>query len=531
MKTKLHFQLFILSTALCLQTTSVWAQAEATCEQSFAVESVPAHEIDGIHKSADRLGLDAQALDEIFKLYSAPDAQTLRHILSDVGRGTSITDVTLIRAFLKLRLLETGSNFTLTPAKLMRMLEAYKDTQKLYLLTVLDNAYESSVANAAAGTPITNEVAITSAIKTLPWPGQLQNLDFQIELMHTKIGVPDPETIAPGLMVAVTDRLSDKQVSQVTAVWDRLKKLIVGDRKEDTLGMPEKILVNIGFRASNASDDADGGVLQTIYQFQKEKILNPEVLQSKDFHDWLKLKVREERKHPVKTVPVFAHELGHAILGENIRSRVPAWSEQIDPIRAHMKQSQDQIKSIGAQATALLQTAIKEKDPELKKSILAQVRDLDNQMMDLSKQSLELGKQLAEASGLTVGYNEFFADSVAVLDANDPDAIYNALHYTGDSPKEVARQKLRSFSARNGTSDDYNNDPHATLAQVRSYVGHRYYFTAPYSLNKARTLRTVLDAIGRELEERMTKPELKTLSNREINHRLIQKIDEEFKKY
>ena len=509
-----------------MQSSPVRAQAVDTCESTFKFASLPLREIETITKASARIGINEVQLDQIFKNYSEQDAQELRHLLSTVGRGTSIGNVTLIRAFLKLRLVESGSDFSLTPDKLLRILANYSDAQKTYLMSVLDAAFDFSIEAWGQEKPISNQASVTTAIRNLKWPDKIETALYTMDARMQKIGVPDPEEIAPGLTVVVTDPLTDAQVEQVKSVWDRLGVMIQG-----RLAMPKKILVDIGFRADNASDDADDGVLQTIYQFEKENILNPELLESKDPKVLAELKIRLERKHPRKTVPVFAHELGHAILGENIRQRVLAWGEQIDPIRDQMNQLRAEIKSQENKIGTLMQAASAETDPVKQGAIIATVKALRESLDDAAHKFPPLIKQLRAVSDITVAYNEFFADSVAVIEARDPDAIYNALHYTGDSPKEVARQKLRSFSARNGTSDAYNKDPHASLAQVRSHVGHRYYFTAPFASDRARVLSTVLDAIGKELQARMTQPKLKVMSNQEMNRRLIEKIDEEFKKW
>jgi hypothetical protein len=184
-------------------------------------------------------------------------------------------------------------------------------------------------------------------------------------------------------------------------------------------------------------------------------------------------------KHPVHTIPVWAHEYGHAILNANLRDVASAWT---DIVRKKADESAGR--------------------PE--------------QIIDF----------------LVAPYHEFFADVVAVLYTEEGDSVARSLTIVGfvENPEGTPAQcpnsdkKCRPREGSRDTRDHFRNrdfteranelhrwkpvqaeDIHNILAPAR-YHAWKYYLSNPnMRRDKAKIAAVVIDAIIADVNDRIAR--------------------------
>lgn len=189
------------------------------------------------------------------------------------------------------------------------------------------------------------------------------------------------------------------------------------------------------------------------------------------------------KKHPVYSRTILAHEYGHALFYETLRKRQESFAQAMNRWPSYW--------------------------------------DFDS-------------PSTAPLYDLTLPYNEFFADLVAVLYAKDPAAIRKSLSFTGMSPKQKKEFLLRDFSARNIDTIPIPKNrrgapiPHTLLGPTRSYLGNKILKNPLYRNQPGLVAAKVLNAIALEIESGYTQTQVTQLSIKEMNDRLIERIAREF---
>lgn len=226
------------------------------------------------------------------------------------------------------------------------------------------------------------------------------------------------------------------------------------------------------------------------------------------------LTIENNLKNPVYTIPVWAHEFGHAVLDATLRDAMPKWRSII----------QSGVSPGGLNPAEVLHF-------------------------------------------LLSGYHEFFADVIAVLYAGRGDAVAKGLFFTGfvanpegapskcpnSDPRCRVRNSKNDMSALSAARDftDRSNqlgrwrgtrpdDDHNLLAPARFHIW-KYYFSNPLIMHeKARLASATVDALMADLNRRLARvgaePGGMTEENfslevgdvQRINAEFIQTLDETF---
>jgi len=123
---------------------------------------------------------------------------------------------------------------------------------------------------------------------------------------------------------------------------------------------------------------------------------------------------------------------------------------------------------------------------------------------------------IKELQKKVIPYTELFADTLAVIYADDP----KAMECRGDNCT------YRDFSSRLSPKDISNNivDPHNQLDAVRSYIWYNL-LTGPKKVAPSEVLSILLRACDQEVLFRVTHPEYFEMDNQTMNKRLIEILE------
>ncbi len=252
-------------------------------------------------------------------------------------------------------------------------------------------------------------------------------------------------------------------------------------------------------------------------------------------------------KHPKYSVPIHIHEIAHSIFDTNIKQRVT------------------EFKKISAREESMRQLSLRE--VELEKALLhadSNKTQLKKELDEAYKEStrLQVEDQLDFASKLAVAYDELFADAVTVLFLDNPEAISQALSSPHAPVKYRADVQRRNFlnryrsnelsskkegaEALGGVRNIEKNsegkivsyevypaqkefESHTLFAPVRSHLHHHYFSKPNLKHRKAELIHALYVALESEIVDLLRAKNAFNYSPRELNERLIWRIDEVFR--
>ncbi len=250
-------------------------------------------------------------------------------------------------------------------------------------------------------------------------------------------------------------------------------------------------------------------------------------------------------KHPIYTHAVWAHEYGHAIFGHNMKYALKDWAE----MDRNMKSYIEFMMKYTLRATRLQKYAY-ELD-QLKKAhsddlerinyLAKQIDQIQEQINAMEKESekfndLNFHDDLNTFSG---GYNELFADTVAVMHAGGKgDIIADSLFRTGlwEDKNYKSMIKNRDFTNRENRIERWKvvTEEHDNFAPTRYHL-YKYYIDNPiYRRYKGYVVYKLFISIKLEFEKYL--PALNKIDMEDpdtivyLNKSLMKRIDEEFAK-
>ncbi|MCT4643072.1 MAG: hypothetical protein N4A33_12345 [Bacteriovoracaceae bacterium] len=249
-------------------------------------------------------------------------------------------------------------------------------------------------------------------------------------------------------------------------------------------------------------------------------------------------------KHPRYTKTVWVHEYGHAILDENLKTKVRGWKTlhlylekyihaSIKSARAEDKiiKLQDIMDELENQGHAKEALKIKNKlDKVVKESDF-----LDERVYKLEAELLKREK----LNIMAMPYHELFADVLAVVYDKDGAAVSKALSRTKfmNHHHQEYRTSVRhrDFTDRNNRIDRFKgsvHDIHGYFAPVRYHLWTNYLRRPSYLRESSKTLKKVLDAIVSEINYLLQfsdrYEDFFEFDIKKINERLIKEIDKQF---
>lgn len=261
-------------------------------------------------------------------------------------------------------------------------------------------------------------------------------------------------------------------------------------------------------------------------------------------------------KSPSATMAAVAHEYGHLIFEKNFtsledlvlefRKLRPQVESRISELMNERQRLLDEKKKVDAQLDKAPEGEEREKLADRSSYLRTRSMAIFGQVLELSHAG-DVYKELV-IDHLT-SYNEFFADVVAILWSENPDAISKSVRHARllqlgefkekaslsfDSRSFQKHQKairedggsmVSTLSASPGHLED-----HAYFAPARKYLWESY-LSSPTILksHKKETLTAVFKAVDHELHYRMNHYDLKPEENwKNFNRRLIERIKIEF---
>lgn len=177
---------------------------------------------------------------------------------------------------------------------------------------------------------------------------------------------------------------------------------------------------------------------------------------------------------------VFAHEYGHAVFDEYLRTHFVEYS---DISQIYKDISNLDLKKLTEKLT----------DQE-KKDLTVTTSDLNKKILD--------NPELLRLYNIILPYNELFADTIAVYYADYKSAIFQALLNPNLRPDQKAEYDyvlVRDFATAHDVTNWSNTSPHGLFGPVRSVLGQDTCW--PKTLQqKSKNLESLLELIVNEIK-------------------------------
>lgn len=180
----------------------------------------------------------------------------------------------------------------------------------------------------------------------------------------------------------------------------------------------------------------------------------------------------EYSQTPMRTLPLFYHEIGHAVFRTNIE-------KQDSSIGEHLK-ADAALDLITRESDQLMTTYEKSKDKELKKQ-------LEIQLVDYYKKFDALDVQVnsdSKKNKIFLAMEELFADVTAVLITGNNSAMVDATTVVDGDGKKISKTKshYRDFSDGKNALDQWvpTWEAHDLLAPTRHYLFRHYLSDSKY---------------------------------------------------
>ncbi|MCM2283036.1 MAG: hypothetical protein NDI61_14435, partial [Bdellovibrionaceae bacterium] len=204
-------------------------------------------------------------------------------------------------------------------------------------------------------------------------------------------------------------------------------------------------------------------------------------------------------QHPNAMVAVSAHEFGHLIFGENILDVYPRMP-QIRAIFIEIQKVEEQWRALATRLEDLSRRAPSQQTEREANALQAQLAALQQRYTSLGEQ---VGPDLNLVRDRTSGYNEFFADVVAVLYTEQPNSVADSIHFAMDLSRK--KQKTIQVSVENRFFEKRGVRPrqilghHGLLQEARNWIWEEY-LSRPTVLrhHKNRVLLAVIRALRAE---------------------------------
>ncbi len=238
-----------------------------------------------------------------------------------------------------------------------------------------------------------------------------------------------------------------------------------------------------------------------------------------------KLMIDSYSKHPIYTQPVWIHEYTHLVFNYNVSLRWKVFNYYNWYLTYTFE---TQLINFSLDKLDRLQSTPEiEKRKQLLEKNLAYYNKKINQFENDSNMPVSY-----EMYKLSLKYNELFSDIVAVSVMNNPNAISDAIRFTGLS-SDFSQQfnYNRDFDDRRNQITRFEVDTegaHNVLAAVRYHVW-KYYLSNPnYTKYKSQVISKLLNAIIDEMK--FMYQGKRNYDAKTLNQNLINRIDLSFTK-
>jgi hypothetical protein len=204
-----------------------------------------------------------------------------------------------------------------------------------------------------------------------------------------------------------------------------------------------------------------------------------------------------------KTIPVWTHEYGHAILRDRVLSLRPEWLNLMLKNHEYQFINSEYLSCISNQPKC------------------TNIRELISRLMNFWT-SNEEKQAVSDFVEIYTVYDEFYADVISLFQSNNPQSVFEALTFPGMNHYDLVKAQKRQFNYAHDLTDEINGQYHGVLAYARSWlwkeiIQERTYLTI---VEKMQILTTLEKTILQEVEIRFENREVK-LTEAEINLRFI----------
>lgn len=196
--------------------------------------------------------------------------------------------------------------------------------------------------------------------------------------------------------------------------------------------------------------------------------------------------------------PILAHELGHVIFYQNYSVKNPAQKRMED----YLKNTQ-RLQDLYAHLEKLDHEVSMARHKNEKQQIQQNIKSLETELRQLQKLTKNVPKEISRLLNIGEMYVEFFADVVAVLFKERPDAIFKPFNIKELQAEGMARH--RHFQNKETL---YNEDQfvHSYFSNSRSHLWQKHLSNPEVLQNKKpQILKAIFEATAAELTKTIRK--------------------------
>ncbi|ASD64454.1 hypothetical protein B9G79_13190 [Bdellovibrio bacteriovorus] len=278
----------------------------------------------------------------------------------------------------------------------------------------------------------------------------------------------------------------------------------VVDSISDWAPVSEKIMLSLKHSASGASYDG-------VKVLSAAEFLYIEGSNHKEKH------LRNEQGN----LTTFAHEYGHVILTDWLTRDIPEFKAIREGIASPMIANQ-KVYFLANQRGLIEKRIIAAPTPSHQERLLKKKQDIERQLAQAYFEGGEFSAEQNRILNLLAPYHELFADVVAVLYAEDPQAMRKAVELPSSSDKDIYMAEARDFTIRHSHEHWNDSTPHYRLSPVRSRLFAGHWIKGYSSTEKREYLEKVYNLLRDDILSRWHQ---ETPSVQDANKTLIEKIN------
>ncbi|UOF02297.1 hypothetical protein [Bdellovibrio reynosensis] len=208
-------------------------------------------------------------------------------------------------------------------------------------------------------------------------------------------------------------------------------------------------------------------------------------------------KEKHLRSHQANLV-TFAHEYGHVIFSEWLAREIPAYKQLQLEIRDSTIASQ-MIYSL-ANKRALLNKFLTQAPANQREALSAELKDVERNLGQVYFQASEYTQEQTRILNIIAPYHELFADVVAVLYAQDPQAMRHSIEFAGAQGKDLYAAEARDFSHNHSADGWQDTTAHYMLSPTRSYLFADHWVKNYSGNEKAAYIKLVFKVLKEEIQ-------------------------------
>lgn len=216
----------------------------------------------------------------------------------------------------------------------------------------------------------------------------------------------------------------------------------------------------------------------------------------------------------------FAHEYGHVIFSEWLGSTFPAYKQLQNEIVGPTK-ANELVYSLSNKRALLNRSLTRASSKSEKSQLTEELAQTEQRLAQAYFQAQEFTPEQNRLLSLISPYHELFADIIAVIYAEDPQAMRHSIEFQGAQGKDLYGAEARDFTLIHKTAGWNDTTPHYLLSPTRSYLYHAQWIKTYTLDDKAAFIKNVFRVLKQEIEANWNGP---TKSPETLNVNLIKRF-------